>query len=425
MAIKIAHFSIDERGKISGGVAGDQSGKECCVRDWYNKPWDYYIEITDEKLANAAADLFTKVANRNEAGYDQGQRLTFYDRLVECKGDVTKMKAGEADCSSGVASIYKYLGLNINHACTTRNIRAALVKTGKAKVYSDKGHTASDKYAKRGGLYLKEGSHVVMAIENGSAYTKPAVSPSAPATSSSKVIGTAVAKQVMTVRDKYNTSGKAIGYTSKNQKVEVLEVLSNGWYKIVWKNGVGYTSNANNKYYTYTAKTTTQTSAPATSVPATPSATTTTNKVVGTAVAKTSIKVRNGASTIGTKTLGYVSKGQKVEVLEVLSNGWYKIVWKNGIGYTSNASNKYYTYTAKTATQATVPSNAIKAGAKYTLSNTPIYTSSTGATVGKRSGVFYTWSADVTNGRIKMTNKPERVGVKGQVSFFVDVKNLK
>ena len=60
-----------------------------------------------------------------------------------------------------------------------------------------------------------------------------------------------------------------------------------------------------------------------------------------------------------------------------------------------------------------------------TLNNTPIYTSSTGATVGKRSGVFYTWSADVTNGRIKMTNKPERVGVKGQVSFFVDVKNLK
>ena len=168
MAIKIAHFSIDENNRAKGGVAGDQSGKECCIRDWYNKPWDYYIEITDEELANKAADLFEKVANRNDAGYDQGQRLTFYDELVRCKGDVSKMKPCEADCSSGISSIYKFLGLNVNQSCTTRNIRAAFVNTGKAKVYSDKEHTASDKYAKRGGLYLKEGSHVVMAIENGS-----------------------------------------------------------------------------------------------------------------------------------------------------------------------------------------------------------------------------------------------------------------
>lgn len=178
MAIKIAHFSIDENNRASGGAAGDQTSRECCVRDWYNKPWDYYIEITDEALANKAADLFTKVANRNEAGYDQKQRLTFYDALVECKGDVSKMKKCEADCSSGIASIYKFLGLNVNPSCTTRNIRAAFVATGKAKAYSDKEHTASDKYAKRGGLYLKEGSHVVMAIENGSsANSKPTSSP--------------------------------------------------------------------------------------------------------------------------------------------------------------------------------------------------------------------------------------------------------
>ena len=171
MAIKIAHFSIDENGKARGGAAGDQTGKECCVRTWYNKPWDYYIEITDETLANKAADIFTQVANRNEAGYDQGQRLTFYDALVDCKGDITKLKPCEADCSSGVSSIYKFLGLNISHSCTTRNIRAALESTGKVKVYSDAEHTTSDKYAKRGGLYLKEGSHVVMAVENGSAVT--------------------------------------------------------------------------------------------------------------------------------------------------------------------------------------------------------------------------------------------------------------
>lgn len=252
MAIKIAHFAIDENGRAIGGAAGDQHGKECCVIDWYNKPWDYYIEITDEALANKAADLFTKVANGSAAGYDQGQRLTFYDELVACKGDVSKMKKCEADCSSGVASIYKFLGLNISHACTTRNIRAALVKTGKVKVYSDKDHVASDKYAKRGGLYLKEGSHVVMAVENGSAVTKP----NKPSTSNT-VIGTAVANETMTVRDESNKSGKALGYVNKGKSVEVLEILSNGWYKIVWKKascGYAYTSNAGGGYYTYTDK---------------------------------------------------------------------------------------------------------------------------------------------------------------------------
>lgn len=171
MSIKIAHFSIDENNKAKGGVSGDQTGKECCVRSWYNKPWDYYIEITDENLANKAADLFVKVANSNKAGYDQNQRGTFYNALVACKGDISKMVKCESDCSAGISSIYKFLGLNINPSCTTRNIRSALIATGKVKVYSDKEHIASDKYAKRGGIYLKEGSHVIMAVENGSAYT--------------------------------------------------------------------------------------------------------------------------------------------------------------------------------------------------------------------------------------------------------------
>lgn len=171
MSIKIAHFSIDENNKAKGGASGDQTGKECCIRSWYNKPWDYYIEITDENLANKAADLFVKVANSNKAGYDQNQRGTFYNALVACKGDVSKMAKCESDCSAGISSIYKFLGLNISPSCTTRNIRSALIATGKVKVYSDKEHIASDKYAKRGGIYLKEGSHVVMAVENGSAYT--------------------------------------------------------------------------------------------------------------------------------------------------------------------------------------------------------------------------------------------------------------
>ena len=64
------------------------------------------------------------------------------------------------------------------------------------------------------------------------------------------------------------------------------------------------------------------------------------------------------------------------------------------------------------------------AGAKYTLSNMSVYGTEKGPSIGKRSGVYYVWDATVRNGRIRMTNSPARVGVPGQVSFWVEVNKL-
>lgn len=40
---QIVHASINERGGITGGKRGDQTGKEICTRSYYNKPWDYVL----------------------------------------------------------------------------------------------------------------------------------------------------------------------------------------------------------------------------------------------------------------------------------------------------------------------------------------------------------------------------------------------
>lgn len=66
-----------------------------------------------------------------------------------------------------------------------------------------------------------------------------------------------------------------------------------------------------------------------------------------------------------------------------------------------------------------------KAGTKYVLEKTPVYGTETGKSLGLRTGTYYVWSDKVSNNRIRMTNAPERVGVKGQVSFFVNIKDLK
>lgn len=204
--VKIGHASIDERGKISGGKAGDQTGREVCIRDWYSKPWNVMLICNDKTLAKKAADYMEAICNDSDFGYDQGQRTTGYYAIVKENGKVSKASPSEFDCSSLVASCYKLAGLNINVNCTTRNLRQALLATGKFTAYTDSNHLSSDKYATIGAVYLKEGSHVVMALENGSAGKEVSRKPKY------KVGETYTLKTEMKVRSKAGTENSAKKY---------------------------------------------------------------------------------------------------------------------------------------------------------------------------------------------------------------------
>lgn len=171
MAVKIGHASIDENGKVTGGKAGDQTGKEICTRFWYNKGWDVYLECTDEKIAEKAASIMEEICGNPNYGYDQGQRLSGYNAIVK-NGKKVKGAKGEFDCSSLIAACYILAGLDIASSCTTRNLRKALLATGKFKDYTSTEYTWKEDYATRGGVYLKEGSHVVMALSDGSKVSK-------------------------------------------------------------------------------------------------------------------------------------------------------------------------------------------------------------------------------------------------------------
>lgn len=166
MAVLIGHASIAENGGING-TPGDQTGKEVCIRDWYPKPWDYELYPTDMTIAAKAAQEMRYACNNNNIGYGQNDRRTAYDSAV-ANGGTFKNAKGNTDCSQLVAGCYKLAGLNISPDCTTRNLRKALLATGKFKEYSDADHLNSDAYATTGAVYLKEGSHVVMALTCGS-----------------------------------------------------------------------------------------------------------------------------------------------------------------------------------------------------------------------------------------------------------------
>ena len=69
----------------------------------------------------------------------------------------------------------------------------------------------------------------------------------------------------------------------------------------------------------------------------------TSNKVIGIATARGSVNVRSGSST-AYSVIGIAKKGQQVEVLEKLANGWLKVLWNGAEAYTSNVGEKYYSF---------------------------------------------------------------------------------
>lgn len=262
MSVLIGHAAIDENGKAQGGASGDQNKKEVCTREWYNKPWNVVLRCTDPAMAEKIAVACEKACANDKIGYDQWQRNSVYLEGLKVNLDLAKITvACESDCSSlvctcaiaaGIPADKLYIGGNMR---TTRNMRDAFAKTGKFQVLTDAKYLTSDEYLKRGDILLKEGSHTAIALENGSkiATPKPAVAPTPTTNSAPKIIGVATALTTMNVRNASNTSGKIVGNIAKGSSVNVLEIYSNGWYKIVWQNGHAYVSNAANKYFTYKA----------------------------------------------------------------------------------------------------------------------------------------------------------------------------
>lgn len=179
MAIKIAHSSIDENGRASGGVAGDQNKKEVCIRDWYNKGWEYVLRFKNRAMAQKFAKAMKDAAENDKIGYDQYGRNTILIEAEKVGWDLSKITVPcESDCSSLVAvaaicaGVPKDAVYKSGNCATTRNLRSRLNSTGLIEIFTDTDHTGTDTNALIGDIYLKEGSHVIATIEDGPAATK-------------------------------------------------------------------------------------------------------------------------------------------------------------------------------------------------------------------------------------------------------------
>lgn len=69
--VKISNCGHDENGRYAGGKAGDQTGTEYQIMNWYSRPWLCVLRFNDAKIAAMIADMATKAAQNNLIGYDR------------------------------------------------------------------------------------------------------------------------------------------------------------------------------------------------------------------------------------------------------------------------------------------------------------------------------------------------------------------
>ena len=168
MATRIGHASIDENGHARGGTAGDQTGREVCTRDWYNKPWIAVIRPNDATIAGKIAKAMEQACANNNIGYDQNQRTTLYTQAKAKKWDLSKItEKCETDCSALVAVCVNAAGITVSKDIYTGNEKQALVNTGKFRAITDKKYLSSGEYLKRGDILLGTG-HTAVVLSNGS-----------------------------------------------------------------------------------------------------------------------------------------------------------------------------------------------------------------------------------------------------------------
>lgn len=171
MAVRIGHASIDENGKANSGTAGDQNGKEVVVRDWYSKPWNVLLRPTSSTLAEKSAQACEAACANANIGYDQYQRNTLYAKAKAVGFDLSKVDACECDCSSlmHVCAIAGGAALEYgSNGYTTRTMVKAFTESGDYLKLTGSEYLTSSKLLKRGDILVKEGSHTVMVLDNGS-----------------------------------------------------------------------------------------------------------------------------------------------------------------------------------------------------------------------------------------------------------------
>ena len=153
--------------KSKNGVAGDQTGNEVSITDWYSAPWLAVFRPTNKIVAERIALFVEKACANDNIGYSQDDRLSLYYACTVAGGYVEYItKAVNCDCSSLVACACISAGLAVNPDMTTAVEESVLMATNAFEKLSQRQYIQSYDYLKRGDILWKNG-HTAVVLNNG------------------------------------------------------------------------------------------------------------------------------------------------------------------------------------------------------------------------------------------------------------------
>lgn len=178
--MRIAHASIDENKNISGGQAGNQTGKEVCIRKWYNKPWTIVLRHPDRQVRERIATIAETLASppyNSLIGYDQNQRNTLHKVAQSVKYNILDFinahEMCETDCSAFVTCVCLFAGLKKleydGNAPTTSTMKS-IFKAAGFNVLTDPKYVSKTDYLSKGDILLKPSAHTAIVLDDGEAY---------------------------------------------------------------------------------------------------------------------------------------------------------------------------------------------------------------------------------------------------------------
>ena len=249
MTVKIGHATSDENTKVKGGKAGDQTGKELLIQDWYlrDKGWSAVFRAKNSKVADKIAKTMEYACANDNIGYDQAQRTTLFKLAEKCNFDFTKItEKCECDCSSLVAVCINAAGIKISKDMYTGNQKMLLEATGEFEIITDPCYLTKADKLQRGDILLGQGHTAIVVTDHISIDSAKSFNTAftgvyrVTANKLNLRSGAGTTKRIITVIPK-GTKVKCYGYYTKNLNVAWL-------YVQVTYNNKKYTGFVSSKY---------------------------------------------------------------------------------------------------------------------------------------------------------------------------------
>ena len=175
--VTICHASISEN-KTVNGKRGDQTGKEVCIRQWYNKPWDTLIRFHDPDMREKCARAMEYACRNDHIGYSQNDRNSLLAAVRKMGYDPRTVQTDvNTDCSALVTLACIYAGIAESalvkggNSATTSTLKSRLKATGEVEIHTSKDYTQKTDKLLRGDILLATGKHVVV-VNSGSVLEK-------------------------------------------------------------------------------------------------------------------------------------------------------------------------------------------------------------------------------------------------------------